>query len=158
MLSAKADSARKLPPPRRIGAAVVLGLAIGLLPKDSAICYLLGIIGLCLPVSLPTALISTVVFSLLGPTLDSITDPIGYGLLTNPALHGVWPSVAEIPGSAWLRLTNSVVVGSIVVAGIAAIPTYFLTNWCARQLQMSFQAGPTNAVPSGPAFATELES
>lgn len=151
------DSTRQMPPPWRFAMAVVLGLMIGLLPKESAICYLLAVCGLFLPVSLPIALVSAIFFSLLGPQLDSLTDPVGFWLLTQPSLSSLWQVVESTPGSAWLKLNNSVVVGSIVAAGILGVPTFFVANWGTRQIQAFFAARPTDAVPSGPTFVTELE-
>lgn len=157
MPSPQPDSTRQMSPRWRFATAVVLGLMIGLLPKESAICYLLAVCGLFLPISLPTALVSAMFFSLLGPQLDSLTDPIGFWLLTQPTLSWFWQAVESTPGSAWLKLNNSVVVGSIVVAGILVVPTFFVANWCTRQIQAFFVASPTESVPSGPTFVTELE-
>ncbi len=157
MLSPQPETLRTLPPPWRYGMAVVLGLTIGLLPKDSAICYILAVLGIFLPVSLPVAVVSAAVFSIIGPFLDAITDPVGYWLLTQPSLNSFWQTVAATPGSTWLRLNNSVVVGSLAIAGIFAIPTLLFANWCTRHIQMSLASRPTNTVPPGQAFATELE-
>ncbi|MDP1562275.1 MAG: TIGR03546 family protein [Pirellulaceae bacterium] len=157
MQSPQPDSTRQMPPPWRFATAVVLGLMIGLLPKESAICYLVAFCGLFLPVSLPIALVSAVIFSLLGPHLDSLTDPIGFWLLTQPWLSSLWQAVESTPGSAWLKLNNSVVVGSIAAAGILGVPTFFVANRCTRQIQALLAARPTDAVPSGPTFVTELE-
>lgn len=157
MHSPPVDSRRHQLPAWRFGLAVVLGLTIGLIPKESAICYLVAVVGLALPVSLPTALVSAVVFSILGQHLDSITDPLGFWLLTQPALSSFWRAVDTIPGSAWMNLNNSVVVGSMVVAGFCSVPTLLLANWVTRRIQMFIAARPSAVVASAPSFVTELE-
>ncbi len=157
MHSPEVDFHRQQLPVWRYGLAVVLGLIIGLIPKESAICYMVAVGGLILPISLPTALVSAVIFSFLGQQLDSITDPVGFWLLTQPGLGSMWQAVDTIPGSAWMKLNNSVVVGSIVVAGISSVPVLVLANWLTRQIQLFFAARPTDVVASAPSFVTELE-
>jgi uncharacterized protein (TIGR03546 family) len=151
------NSSKKMPPNWPVGLAVVLGLLIGLIPKSSAACYVVALAGLLLPVSLPTMAVSAVVFSLVGPNLDSVTDAVGYWLLTHPWLFSVWQSMESLPGFDWFRLNNSVVVGSLAVAGMFAVPVYFSSIWGFRQVHLWTASRASNHAPAGQTFATELE-
>lgn len=144
-------------PTWRYGVAVVFGMAIGLVPKDSAACYLLALIGLFSPGSIPVMAVSAIVFSVLGPRLDFLSDPVGYWVLTQPSLSLFWQALEAIPGQRWLRLHNSVVVGSIVISALAATPVFFIAKAIARQVQRWFLTGSTNRASAKPTFATELE-
>lgn len=144
-------------PTWRYGLAVAFGMAIGLVPKDSAACYILALIGLFSPGSLPVMAVSAVVFSILGPRLDAISDPIGYWVLTQPSLSWFWQALEAVPGQRWLRLNNSVVVGSIVIAAVAAVPVFFIAKSIARRGQRWLLTGSSNRASAKTSFATELE-
>jgi uncharacterized protein (TIGR03546 family) len=157
----KRQSSSKHDPPTpgwRYGWAVALGMGFGLIPKDSALCYLFALLALFLPISVPAAIVSAVTFSVLAPLLDRWTDPIGFWLLSQPALEDFWRGLEATAVAVWFRSENTVVVGSIALALIAFLPTGWLVARLAGRLR---RAWPTRAVqprPLVPGFAPELES
>ncbi|MBL8891713.1 MAG: hypothetical protein JNL67_17165 [Planctomycetaceae bacterium] len=157
MQDSEPDSPPQNFPTWRYGLAVVFGMAIGLVPKDSAACYLLALLGLFSPGSLPVMAVSTLVFSWLGPSLDSISDPLGYWVLTQPSLSSVWQMLETVPGHRWFQFQNSVVVGSIVISAGAAIPVFFIAKSIARWWQCWMLTGSSGRASAKPTFATELE-
>lgn len=145
-------------PAWRYGWAVGLGMAFGLIPKDSAVCYLFACLALFLPVSVPAAIVSAVAFTGLAPWLDRWTDPLGFWLLSHPGLEGFWRGLEAVPWSVWLRLQNTVVVGSTVVVLVALLPVQWLVTRSAHRLLQTGSVRITPQQPLVPGFAPELES
>lgn len=148
------------PPPLawRFGWAVALGMAFGLIPKDSALCYLFALLALFLPISVPAAVVSAVVFSGLAPLMDRWTDPLGFWLLSHPALEGFWRGLEATPAAVWLRCHNTVVVGSLAVALIALLPISWLVAALVGRLRRFWRTPAVQQRPFIPGFAPELES
>lgn len=157
----KRQSSSKHDPPTpawRYGWAVALGMAFGLIPKDSALCYLFALLALFLPISVPAALVSAVAFSGLAPLLDRWTDPLGFWLLSQPALEGFWRGLEATPAAVWFRSQNTVVVGSIALALVAFLPTGWLFARLAGRLRRAWPTRVAQPRPLVPGFAPELES
>ena len=106
---------------------VVLGMMIGLLPKDSLLPYCLLIVLLLSKANLLTATLSGLLFSWISPSLDMLTHPIGVWILTFDLFESCWATLMQIPVVAWTRFDNSVVMGSIVLGLMIAYPTYRLS-------------------------------
>jgi uncharacterized protein (TIGR03546 family) len=135
----------------------MIGMVIGLVPKDSAVVWSLMALALLLPIPLLATTISAVICTCLGLFLDAWTDTLGFWLLTQPALDPVWSRVNTSWASAWLRLNNTVTVGSLAIAWAAAGPTYLTTAWIARRIdrvRISHTPVRDALIPS---LATELD-
>lgn len=145
-------------PAWRYGWAVGLGMAFGLIPKDSAVCYLFAGLALFLPVSVPAAIVSAVAFSGLAPFLDRWTDPIGFWLLSQPGLEGLWRSLEAAPLAVWFRWHNTIVVGSLAVALVSLLPVQWLVTRIAGRFLRTGSVGIARQRPLAPGFAPELES
>jgi len=154
------SSSTKAPPPPawRYGWAVALGMAFGLIPKDSAVCYFFALSAAILPISIPAAVVSAVAFTGLAPLLDRWTDPLGFWLLSLPALEGFWRGLEAHPAAVWLRLHNSVVVGSTALALTTLLPLGWLVTRLTRRAQRSGASRVARQRPLVPGFAPELES
>ncbi len=142
--------------PHRVACGLVLGLFIGLLPKDSALCYLVALIALLSPISIWAVIVSAASFSFLGPLLDTWTDAVGFWLLSQPLLLPVWNWLESVPAIAWFRLNNTVVVGSFGLAGLASLPVYILGGITFRRIALLWDASSNSASPVSQ-LATELD-
>lgn len=155
----QSSSKPDLPTPAwRYGWAVALGMAFGLIPKDSALCYLFALPALFLPISLPTAVVSAVAFSGLAPLLDRWTDPLGFWLLSQPALAGFWLGLEATPVAVWFRSQNTVVIGSSALALLAFLPAGWLAARLAGRLRRACSPRVAQPRPLVASFAPELES
>lgn len=157
----KRQSSSNPDPPRpawRYGWAVALGMAFGLIPKDSALCYLFALLAMFLPISIPAAIVSAVAFSGLAPLLDRWTDPLGFWLLSQPALAGFWRGLEATSVAVWFRCQNTVVVGSIALALLAFLPAGWLAARLADRLRRAWSTRVAQPRPLVAGFAPELES
>lgn len=103
---------------------VVLGMMIGLLPKDSLLPYAMGILLLLSRANLLTALLAVLLFSWISPLVDPLSHLIGIRLLTIDVIESSLATVMASPGVAWTRLDNSVVVGHWVIGLVLTYPVY----------------------------------
>jgi len=141
----------------RLALAVTLGMVIGLIPKDSAIGWGIMAVAIMLPIPLLATLATALACTFLGLCLDAWTDPLGFWLLTTPSLSPVWTVVNVSPPAAWLRLNNSVTVGSLALALLATLPTYLATGWLARLVDRVWINDPPRREPLIPTLVTELD-
>ncbi len=112
---------------RQLAAGVAMGMAIGLVPKDSLFTFALIGILLLTRANLISAFCSAVCFSWIGPLLDPLTHEIGIRVLTFDPFEPTWAWLIELPLVPWTRFDNSVVTGSLCVGILAAIPVYRLS-------------------------------
>jgi uncharacterized protein (TIGR03546 family) len=133
--SSDARQAAALSPdrPRQIAWGVVLGLALGLLPKDSL--FVLGgvVIACTTAASLSCAIGSGVVFSVLGWALQPFLHKLGAVVLTHDSLLRLWAMLYQLPLGPWTRLNNTLVMGGLVSAAMLAAPVFHLTRKVARR-------------------------
>lgn len=114
--------------PAQLALGVSLGLVIGLLPKDSLLPYLLGMMALLTNANLVTLIVSGLVFSWIGPVADPLTHQIGGWLLTFDPLESVWAWLYQVPLMPWTRFENTVVMGSLVFGLLLSFPIYSLSK------------------------------
>jgi len=121
--------------PRQIAWAVVLGMAIGLLPKGYLVVVALTILLCALRVNKSAGLLAAGLFSLVGFLFDGLAHHLGaLVLLWEPArpLH-IW--LYELPLGPWLGTNNTVVVGQLLISLYLAYPTYYFAYKFASQVQ-----------------------
>ena len=111
----------------QLAVGIAFGMIIGLIPKDSLIPYAIAAIALLTNANLLSLIVSAFVLSQLSPLFDPITHPIGAWVLTFDPLESVWISLYEIPVVPWTRIENTVVMGSLVLGLLFAVPTYALS-------------------------------
>jgi uncharacterized protein (TIGR03546 family) len=115
--------------PAQVGAGIALGAALGLTPFLSLHNLVIVAAIILLNVSVPGALLGWALFTPLGFALDSAFDALGQSLLLSaPPLHSLWAWAANAPVVALARLNNSVVLGSLVVWLVAALPIWGLAR------------------------------
>lgn len=101
--------------PGQVGAGVALGAALGLTPLVSAHNAVVVALVLVLNVSVPGALLGTMVFAPAGFLLDPLFDRVGrHLLLDTPALAPLWARWYDTPLVPFTSFNNTVVLGSFV--------------------------------------------
>lgn len=116
--------------PGQVAAGVALGAAFGLTPLLSLHNLVLVAVLFLFNVSLPGALLGWLVFVPVGFVLDPLFDRVGQWLLLGTsALHGFWTAVYNMPVLSLANLTNTIVLGSLLVWAMLALPVFFLARW-----------------------------
>ena len=113
--------------PRHYALGIVVGIAIGLIPKFSIIPWAMMLIGMLLPTNLLALIAAGVVFTFVGPLLDAYSHRIGAALLTEESLVSFWQLLFSNEQTIWLQLHNSVVLGSSVIALVLVLPVYLIS-------------------------------
>lgn len=114
--------------PHQLALGLTLGLAIGLLPKDSLLPYALGVIAILTPGNLFCLAIGITATSFLSIHLDPVTHPIGSWILTYQPLQTTWSWLHELPMAPWTRFNNTVVMGNLALGLALALPIYLLSR------------------------------
>lgn len=114
--------------PHELALGVAAGAIIGLMPKDSAIPWVLGLLLLLSRGNLLCGIVALFSVSLISPALDSITDRMGASLLSLEFMQSQYAAWMELPWMAWTRFNNTVVAGSLFLGGLAALPVYLLSQ------------------------------
>ena len=123
--------------PRQLALGCTLGLVMGLVPKGNLLAVAIAIVVLSLRLNLVSAMLSTLVFSFVGPWLDPITHRIGFALLGNESLTSFWTTVYQYPLIPWTYFNNTVVFGSLVLGVAISGPFYFLSKATFGRLRRS---------------------
>ncbi len=126
----------------QIALGVALGMMIGLIPKDSLLPYGVALLALLTNANLLSLIVSTLIFSQLSPLLDPITHPLGAWILTFDPLESIWISLYQTPIVPWTRIENTVVMGTLMLGILLAIPVYSLSY----RLYEKFGASISNLV------------
>ena len=122
--------------PPQIAGAVALGFLIGLLPKTTLTAQLLLILLMALRINVPMALLAILATALVNPVFDRITDPLGYALLSAPALAPLWTKLYNMPVLPWTGFNNTVLLGGLIFGLIMFMPVYL----CARRGAVVYNA------------------
>ncbi|MDX2441528.1 MAG: TIGR03546 family protein, partial [Desulfobacterales bacterium] len=115
--------------PWQVTFAITLGMVAGLTPLSGIQTVVIFFLAFLLNIHLGLFFASSAFFAGIGYLFDPMFERIGYVLLAIEGLNGLW--------TAWynnglMRLTyfnNTLVLGSTVVAILAAAPLYFLLGW-----------------------------
>ena len=115
--------------PWQVTFAITLGMVGGLTPLSGIQTVAIFFLAFLLNIHLGLFFASSAFFAGIGYLFDPMFERIGYVLLTSEGLNGLW--------TAWynnglMRLSyfnNTLVLGSTVVALVAAAPLYFLLGW-----------------------------
>ncbi|HXV86305.1 MAG TPA: TIGR03546 family protein [Gemmatimonadales bacterium] len=115
--------------PGQVAAGLALGSALGLTPLinlHNAVIF--GVVTLA-NVSFPGAMLGWALCVPLGFALDPLFHALGSRLLLEtPALTALWTAVYNTPVLSLANLNNTVVLGSLVVWLVLAVPLFFATR------------------------------
>lgn len=121
-----ASSVKGFDSPRQLALGLTLGLIIGLVPKDSLIPYVVLIFALLTNANLLLLIVAGLTSSLISPLLDPISHGLGMWVLTFDPLESFWVWCCQLPVVPWTRLENTVVMGSLTLGLLVAIPIYII--------------------------------
>lgn len=110
--------------PGEIAHAVCCGLILGFLPKTNLSWYIMTFLFLFLRINKGTLTLLTLAFSFLAPVFDSLFDEIGYKILMWGPVSSFMASALEFPGFHFLKLNNTIVMGSLVSSIVLYLPVY----------------------------------
>ncbi|HYU29204.1 MAG TPA: TIGR03546 family protein [Gemmatimonadales bacterium] len=114
--------------PGQLAAGIVLGSFLGLTPLLNLHNALVFALLVLLNVSFAGGMLGWALFIPIGFLLDPLFDWIGHSLLLAPSLRGLWTSFYNTPIVPLTNFNNSVVLGSLVFAGLFAVPLFFVTR------------------------------
>jgi len=112
--------------PHQLALGVAFGVVIGIMPKDSAIPWLIGLVFLLSRGNLLCGIVAAIGMSIVSPSLDVISDKLGMSVLSIGFLQSTFVSWMDTPWVAWTRFNNTVVAGSFAIAVLSCIPVYLL--------------------------------
>ncbi|MEC8303898.1 MAG: hypothetical protein VX034_04235, partial [Planctomycetota bacterium] len=113
--------------PQELAWGVTLGLAFGLIPNDSLLVAILGVVILATKTNLFVASVSVIVFSWFGFLGDELLHRLGARILTVPAWQEFFAWASNAPVVPWTRFNNTVAMGSIALSIALFYPTYHLS-------------------------------
>ena len=111
-------------PIRYLAAGFVLGMFIGLLPLGFNSIILL-ILFFSLRHDFFTAILSAVIFSLLGFAIDPLAHTLGLAVLQAGFLQRLWIHIYNLPFLPFTGFNNTLVMGNVLIGIILTIPSIF---------------------------------
>ncbi len=114
--------------PWQLSLGVSFGAIIGLTPTVSLHNLALLFLAFIINMNIGIMFLSFIVFSGFAYLLDPVFHDLGYTLLKSDSLLGVWESVFSCPIALVANLNNSIVMGSLVVSVVLAVPLFFIFN------------------------------
>jgi uncharacterized protein (TIGR03546 family) len=112
--------------PNQIAWAIVWGVACGLLPKTSLLFPLALMLSFVLPIHLVAAGFCIIFTSLFAFILHPMLGNLGHWIFQYTQLGQNIYQLDKYPLVPWLRLHNTVVVGTLVTSAVMAIPAYLV--------------------------------
>ncbi len=119
--------------PWQVTLAITLGMIAGLTPLSGIQTVVIIFFALIINIHFGLFVVASALFGGIGYVMDPLFESIGYALLTNDALGGLWTAMYN---NGLMRLTyfnNTLVMGSTVFVLIAAVPLYWLAGWIIRR-------------------------
>ncbi len=123
---------------RQLAAGIVLGMLIGIVPKDSLSVYMIGAATILSTANLFCAAISGLSFTWIGTLIDPYSHSAGNAVLGFQPMQGFYAWASELPVVPWTRFDNTVVTGSLVIGLGLAIPLYFMSRTIINRLRPQF--------------------
>lgn len=110
----------------QLALGVAFGVLIGLIPKESALAWGIGLLFLLSRGNLLCGIVVGLAATLLSPLLDVYSARIGLSILSIESLQTTYASWLDLPFVAWTRFNNTVVIGSLAIGLLAWFPVYLL--------------------------------
>lgn len=111
--------------PGQIAGGFLFGMILGLTPLWNLHNLLVLCLVILLNVNLSMFFVSFALFSGLAYLFDPWFHALGYWLLVDSGLTGLWQKLYQIPLLALSNFNNTVVLGSLVIALVLTLPNYF---------------------------------
>ena len=114
--------------PGAIACAFACGILLGFMPKDNALWYVLFVFMFFMRIQRGAFMLSVLVGAIAAPLLDPCFDMVGTYILTLPQARDTYIRLLDIPGVAFTRFNNTIVMGSLACGIAAYIPLYLLAR------------------------------
>ncbi|NPA51840.1 MAG: TIGR03546 family protein [Aquificae bacterium] len=114
--------------PWQISLAFVLGMILGFLPFFNFFSFFVIVLAFVININISMFILSSGVFATIGLLLDPVFDKVGYAILTFEPLIPLWTFLYNIPYVQWTGYNNTVVMGSLAISLLLAVPIFFITN------------------------------
>jgi len=114
--------------PWQLSLGVSFGAIIGLTPLTSLHNLALIFLALIINMNIGILILSAVVFSGIAYILDPVFHSAGMAILKSGSLAAVWENVFSCPIALVANLNNSIVMGSLVISILLAVPLFFMFN------------------------------
>lgn len=114
--------------PWQLSLGVCFGAVIGLTPLASLHNLALLFLALIINMNIGIMILSAVVFSGIAYLLDPVFHSAGLAILKSASLSTLWENVFSCPIALVAKLNNSIVMGSLVISILLAVPLFFFFN------------------------------
>lgn len=114
--------------PHQLALGAAFGVVIGIMPKDSALPWLIGLVFLLSRGNLLCGILTAIAMSIVSPSLDAFSDKLGISVLSIDFLQSTFVSWMDTPWVAWTRFNNTVVAGSFAIGILSCLPVYLLSQ------------------------------
>jgi uncharacterized protein (TIGR03546 family) len=125
--------------PWQLSLGVSFGAIMGLTPTTSLHNLALLFLAFIINMNIGIMILSFVVFSGFAYLLDPVFHDLGYTILKMDSLRDTWESVFSCPIALVANLNNSIVMGSLVVSLVLALPLFFIFNIFIEKYREKFQ-------------------
>lgn len=132
--------------PGAIAGGLAFGTMLGLMPKDSLLALCLLTLIAILPVNQLIACLATISLTFLESMTWGITDWIGFHTLSVSLVSNLIGTIYQIPIAPWLRLENTVVMGSLMLGLFLWVPCFLLTYRVSSRIQRAIAADEVTAL------------
>lgn len=112
----------------QLSGAIVLAMFAGFLPTSSLILLDILFLALVFNINFGLFLLFSAIFSGVGYLFDPVFESIGYSVLTNDALNGLFTSLYNSALFRWSSFNYTLVTGSLIVSAVLAIPMLLILN------------------------------
>jgi uncharacterized protein (TIGR03546 family) len=126
--------------PNQLAAGFVVGSFIGWMPFNILITPFFFILLYMLNVNAGFGLLGAAIITLFSFLIDPFAGYIGEWLLNHAALQPLWTMLYNIPIVPYTSFNNTVMLGSLVMAILLAVPLFFLIRWGVIRYRLSWQA------------------
>lgn len=115
--------------PWQVTLAITLGMVAGLTPMSGIQTVVILFLAFVLNIHLGLFFVASALFAGVAYLFDPWFEQIGYALLVNEGLQGLWTAWYNNGVMRLSHFNNTLVLGSTAVALISAVPLYFLLGW-----------------------------
>jgi uncharacterized protein (TIGR03546 family) len=124
--------------PWQLSLGVSFGAIVGLTPLTSLHNLALIFLALIINMNIGIMVLSAIVFSGVAYILDPVFHSTGLAILKSGSLATVWENVFSCPIALVAQLNNSIVMGSLVISILLAVPLFFIFNLFVKKYREVF--------------------
>jgi len=110
--------------PAQLAGGAVFGTFLGLCPGFGLHKIAVIILVIIINVNISMVIFSSALFGIIGFALDPVFHAIGKQLLLKDSLEKLWASLYNMPVVPFTKFNNTVMLGSLVVCIIIALPVF----------------------------------